>query len=333
MLNLASKVLFALSGAAVALAIGYGLAVDERSGVALFLFLALAAAVAGVVSVAAPDIAPAVPADAPPPERRATTPGAAPRGSAWPLAAAAALALLATGAAVHLAVVVAGVLAVLAATAGWFARVWHDHPSWTPRVRERVSSRLLVPVGLPVATFVLVAIIAVSMSRILLAVSKDVAVLVALVVAVAILATFAWVAARPRLASSALLGLTALAAVSTVGAGIAGALAGEREFHPHEHEENQFRISAKNTQFSRATLSLPANTNVILEFENADHDVYHNVAVYEGEGPTSRPVFNGEGFPGDDERTYRFRTPPPGRYVFICDFHPSMKGDFVTEGH
>jgi plastocyanin len=330
-LNQASKVLFTLSAAAVALGLGYHLAVGERSGTALLLFLALAAAVAGLACLPAPDQAPVVPADAPAPERRATTVGAAPRGSAWPAVGAAALALLAAGAAIGPAVVVAGVVAVVVATAGWYAQVWREHPSWTTRVRERVSSRLLVPVGLPVATFLLVALIAVSVSRILLAVPKDAAVVVAMLVALSILTCFAWVASRPRLGSSALIGLAALALVSVVGAGIAGAVSGERKFEPHEHQENEFRLTARNLKFSRSSFSVAADTNVVIHFQNADNGTYHNMAVYQGEGPTARPVFNGAGFPGDDQRTYRFRTPPPGQYVFVCDFHPSMKGSFVTE--
>ncbi|MDP9071217.1 MAG: cupredoxin domain-containing protein [Actinomycetota bacterium] len=333
MFNLATKVLFSVSAAALGLALGYGLAVGERSGVALLLFLAVAAFAAALATALVPDVAPTVRADAPPPERRSATTGAPARDSGWPLAAAAALTLLAAGAAIGPGVVIAGVLAVLVATAGWFGQVWREHPSWTPRVRERVSYRLLVPVGLPVATVLLVAVIAVSLSRVLLAIPKDAAVLVAMVVAIAILAACAWVASRPRLGSSALVALAALAGVSMVGAGIAGAVSGERHFEVHEHEENQFRLSARNTQFSRSTLSMPANEKVVLEFENADDDVYHNVAVYEGEGPTAKPVFNGEGFPGDDQRTYHLTTPPPGRYVFICDFHPTMKGTLITEAH
>jgi len=330
--NLATTMLFSLSAAGLVLAAAYGLAVGERSGVALLVFLALAALVAALVTAPVHDVEPVVPADAPPPQRRSSTTGGAARGSGWPAAGATAVALLAAGAAVGPGVVVIGVLAVLVATAGWFGQVWREHPSWTPRVRERVSSRLLVPLGLPVAAVTLVALIAVSFSRILLAIPKDAAVLVAMLAAVAILAACYWVASRPRLGSSALIALAALAGVTTVGAGVAGAVSGERHFEPHAHEENQYRLSARNTQFSRSELSMPANEKVVLEFENADEE-YHNVAIYEGEGPTAKPVFNGEGFRGDDQRTYKFTTPGRGRYVFVCDFHPLMKGTLVTEAH
>lgn len=334
MLSIVSKLLFALSGVALAFAAGYGLAVHERSGVALFVSLAVAAFAAGVFTAgsAVLDVAPVVPADAPPPERRATTTGAAPRGTGWSLAAAAALTFLAASAAIGGPVVVAGVLAVVVAAAGWYGRVWSEHPRWTPRLRERVSMRLLVPVGLPVATFLLAAVIAVSVSRILLAVSKNAAVLVALVVAVAILGACWWVASRPRLGSSVVVALAALAAASMVGAGIAGAVAGEREFHPHHEEDHPLHVVAHDIKFDKDKLVVPAGEEVTIEFVNKD-DVFHNIAVYESTDLAADPVFNGRGFPGHDEVTYRFRAPPPGEYVFVCDFHPNMVGAFVAEAH
>ncbi|HUR18714.1 MAG TPA: cupredoxin domain-containing protein [Acidimicrobiales bacterium] len=334
MLNLVSKLLFTLSALGAVSAVAYGLAVDERSGVAIFLFLALAAAVAGAATCgsAVPDLAPVIPDDAPPPQRRASTVGAAPRGSIWPLVAAGALTALAVGAAIGPALVGVGAVAVVAATGGWFAKVWSEDPTWIPKVRERVSARLLVPVGLPVATFLLAAFIAISVSRLLLAISKDLAAVVAIVVGVTILSVCSWVAARPRLRPSVLASVGALAAVSILGAGIAGAVAGERNFEAHEggeHGDGVVHLVAKETSFNEKQVTAVSGEKVHIEFENRD-DVYHNFAVYKGEGSAAKPVFNGEGFSGEDERTYEFTAPPPGRYVFVCDFHANMTGEFVS---
>lgn len=336
MLNLVSKLLFSVSAFGVVSAIAYGLAVDERSGVAIFLSAAIAAAVAGAASSgnAVPDIAPVIAADAPPPQRRATTVGAAPRGSVWPVLAAAAFTVLAVGAALGPAMAFVGVVAVVMAAGGWFAKVWTEDPTWIPRVRERVSSRLVVPVFLPIAAFLMTAFIAVSLSRVLLAVSKNAAALFGIVVGVAILGACAWVAARPRLRPSAIASLAAVAAMSAVGAGIAGAVSGERSFahgaEGGEHEEEVLKISAEEVAFDKKEIAAKAGEHVVIEFENHD-DVYHNVAIYTGEDATSKPVFNGEGFVGEDSRTYEFTAPAPGTYVFVCDFHVNMKGEFVSE--
>lgn len=330
MFSRASKLLFAITAAALALAIGYGFDVDERAGVVIFVLVAVAAATAGVAlaGTAVPDVAPDVPVDAPPPQRQATSLAPTPPGTSWTLAAAVALTMVAAGAAVSWELVAGGVLVLLLATGGWLAAVWRLHPSWTPRVQSRVSLRLLVPVGLPVATVALALLIAASVSRILLAVSKNGSVVVSLVVALAIFGSCAWVASRPRLASSALIALGALAATSMIGAGIAGAVAGEREFH-YEEEEGIIAVEAEEVAFDISEITVTAGEKVVIEFENRD-EVFHNVAVYTGEGPESTPVFNGVGFPGEDERTYTFTAPKPGSYVFVCDFHPNMKGTFVS---
>jgi len=337
LLNLVSKLLFSLSALGVVSGIAYGLAVDERSGVAIFLALAVAAAVAGAATMgsAVLDVAPLIADDAPPPQRRATTVGAAPRGSVWPVLAAAALTVLAVGAAIGPAMVLVGVVAVVLATGGWFAQVWSEDPTWIPRVRERVSARLVVPVFLPIATFLTAAFIAISVSRVLLAVSKSGAAMFAIVFGIAILSACAWAAARPRLRPSALASLAAVAALSVVGAGIAGAVSGERTFEGHDsegggHESGVLKIEAKQVSFSEKKLTAKAGEKTLIEFKNGD-DVYHNVAIYKAEGADVKPVFNGEGFRGKDSRTYEFTAPPPGTYVFVCDFHANMKGTFVSE--
>jgi len=332
MLNLASRALLALAALGAVLSGAYFVADGDRTGVVLLAFLAVAAFLGGLSTSgnAVPDLAPPVEADAPRPGRTAVS-AAVPAGSGWPPAAAVSLSVLAAGAAVGMPVVLAGLLLLLIATAGWFARAWSEHPSWTPTVRQRVSSRLLAPIGLPLGGFLLAAVIAVSMSRILLAVSKEAATGVAIVAAMAIFAACYWVASRPRLGSSVIVALSVLAGTSTVGAGIAGAVGGERKFEQHHEEREPLHIEARNIQFSKDSLTVKASEEVHLEFVNED-EVFHNVAVYEGSGGLdSRPIFNGEGFAGEDERSYEFKAPPPGRYTFVCDFHPNMKGTFVSE--
>jgi len=328
-----SRLLLAVCIAGLGTGIAYQVTVDERAGTMLLLVLAVAALIATIATAGAsvPDQAPVVPLDAPPPERRATTTGGPARGSGWPAGAALAVAVLGATAAVGGTAVIVGVIAVVLAAAGWFATVWREDASWSPRLKERVSTRLLVPVGLPVAMFVLTAAIAISLSRILLAVSKNGSVLVAFVAAAAVMGACSWVAMRPRVSSSTVLVLVAVAVVATAGAGITGVAAGERPFHPHEEHHEPVKVVAEEVAFDTDKITVEADEEVSIEFENEDVDVYHNVAVYEGDGPDAAPVFNGEGFPGVGSVTYTFEAPAPGAYVFICDFHPNMKGTFVVE--
>lgn len=330
MLTLPSKLLFALVGLATAGAVGYGLVVGERGGIVLLAGLAVAAAVLGFAFLGVRDTAPLVPPDAPPPDPRATPPGAPARASAWPLLAALDVGLVAVGAAVDDGLVYAGIVLCIVSALGWFGRAWSEHPSLTPRVRERVDYRFLVPLGLPVGMIALTVVIAISMSRVLLAVNKDASVVVALVVAIGILAGMWVIAVRPGVGSSALVVLAGLAGISVVGAGIAGAAQGERHFEKHGHETPEFEIVAKDVAFEEDELVVPAEEHVKLVFENHD-EVFHNVAIYEGDGLEAVPIFNGEGFPGEETRTYELTTPESGTYTFVCDFHANMKGQLVVE--
>lgn len=331
MISLPSKLLLALAGLTVSGAAVYAATVGERGGVLLLFTAALVAAVMALGLLVARDHAPNVPADAPPPDPQATTPGAPARPSAWPFAAALAAGLVAVGAAVDASLVYAGIGLVAATGLGWFGRAWSEHPTWTPRVRERIDYRLLVPVSLPLVMVAVALGIAVAMSRVLLAVDKDIATVIALVVAVLLLGGFTLVAAKPRMSSSVLVSAAAVLGVAVVGAGIAGAAQGERDFERHGHELPEVHIEAKDVAFDKDELVLPAEETVHIRFENDDPDIFHNVAVYESDDPDAAPVFNGAGFAGVDTRTYELTTPETGTYVFVCDFHANMKGQFVVE--
>lgn len=335
MFSYATKVLAALSGAALITAAVYFGVQGDRSGAVLLLLLSLAAFV-GVVTVAAAgvtDIAPYVPADAPPPERNAHTPGPAATGSGWPIISAGAVLLLAVGVATNEVVVYFGVAAVVLAALGWFSKAWADHPTWTPRVEGRVVDRFVAPLTTPIAMTALTAVIAISLSRPLLASDVAVAPWISLVVAVAILGVSAWAAVRPRVGPSALTILAVVAGLATVGGGIAAAAQGEREFHHKAHAVEPTEITAENNEFleERVELKPTDHGTVLVEFHNLDRDVFHNVAVYDGEDLSAPALFNGEGFPGIETKTYEFEI-RAGRYTFRCDFHVNMVGTFVVGG-
>jgi len=330
----ATKVLGALTVAALVTAGVYYAVEGGRSGAVLLLILS-AAAFFGLLTVVASgvDIAPHVPADAPPPERNAHTPGPAATGSAWPVITAGSAVLLAVGVATNEVVVYFGLAAVGLAALGWFSKAWADHPTWTPRVGGRVVDRFVAPLTTPVGTGLLTALIAISLSRPLLATDVAVAPWISLVVAIAILGACAWIAVKPRVTSSAVTAIAVAGAIALVGGGIASAAQGEREYHHKAHVEHPVEITAKDNAFAeqRVEAKVDDHGEVIVDFHNLDHDVFHNVALYEGETPDAPAVFNGQGFPGHEEKTYRIHV-EPGRYTFRCDFHANMVGTFVVGG-
>jgi plastocyanin len=92
-------------------------------------------------------------------------------------------------------------------------------------------------------------------------------------------------------------------------------------------------VIAENTQFDTAELSLSAGAPTKLSFDNRDAGVLHNLSIYPGdpaESPGVEPAFTFEPFPGPEARTFTIPALDAGGYVFICDVHPSMRGDVTV---
>ncbi len=90
-------------------------------------------------------------------------------------------------------------------------------------------------------------------------------------------------------------------------------------------------LTAMDTAFNMSTITVPAGSNVTVNFYNRDADE-HNFAVYDA--PDARnTIFRGEEITGPNTNiTYRFRAPDTaGTYFFRCDDHPDrMTGQFIV---
>ena len=336
MINVPAKIFLALSAFAGVAAIAYAVAGDDRSGVVLFAAVLVVSLFAAFAVMGSAGADPVDADDAEEADAAAATvthgPSDVARPSAGPFFAALAAGLVAVGLAEGPAYVVSGGLLGLVIAGLWTAQVWREHPSFTPRLSERLGERLLVPSLLPVVALLTTAVIAISISRILLAVSKDGSIVIAGVAALVILLACAFVAYRPHIGPGAMLGLIVVAALAAGGAGVYGAAAGEREFEPHEGREQEIEVRAKDTAFEQKKLEVPAGEAVHVKFLNED-PILHNFAVYTpGADATSvgDPVFAGR--PSvDREVALQMEITEPGNYVFVCDFHPNMRGDLVAE--
>ena len=88
-------------------------------------------------------------------------------------------------------------------------------------------------------------------------------------------------------------------------------------------------VVAEGLAFDVDTITVPADTDVIIRLENEDQSIPHNISVYEDKG--GETIFEGAVFNGRESRDYEFTSPAAGTYWFQCDVHPNMNGDFVTE--
>lgn len=105
-----------------------------------------------------------------------------------------------------------------------------------------------------------------------------------------------------------------------------------------------FTLTAEGRAFDYTTLALPARVEVALTLDNRDEDVTHSVIFYAAYSPEpyhpdgclcgcggDGPQLRSEPVTGVARQTFTFESPPPGRYVFWCDYHPDvMVGELVV---
>jgi hypothetical protein len=90
-------------------------------------------------------------------------------------------------------------------------------------------------------------------------------------------------------------------------------------------------LIAQNTAFNMASIVVPANARVTINFNNMDSGVAHNFSVYT-DPSASTTIFKGDPVTGPATTTYTFTSPPtPDTYFYRCDIHPQqMFGTFVV---
>lgn len=259
-------------------------------------------------------------------------PGPAAGPSTHPLVVSLGVAVAATSAAFGAVFLLLGVAIAVLGLSGWFGQVWREHPSWTPAVGEKVSTRVVSPFALPLSAVLLGLVVVGSVSRILLNVSINAAVVVSLVLAAAVFAGCTVAALGTKLTPRLLGGVSGVAMTALVVAGITAGVRGVREEHHFTAPVTPVNVSAEGLAFLEKEVTVPLDKPVQLTFENNDPD-YHNVAIYTT--PVGgRPFIAFTPFGGPRDEVY---SPVDlkgigleiGSYSFRCDFHPAMVGNFI----
>ena len=219
------------------LSFGYKGAVGDLLGYTILMAAAAIAAFLGFSSTAFRDADPeaaaeVIGAEAPP------TPSL-PANSYWPIVGAFGVGLVVIGVVLNNVFFVAGLIALGAVAIEWTIQAWSERATGDPAVNREIRNRIMLPFEVPVAGALVVAVVILGYSRVFLAVSKENAVWVAIVVAALVFVVGAVLAATPRIRTDLVAGLLVAFALVTIGLGITAAVSGEREFEHHgdEHEE------------------------------------------------------------------------------------------------
>jgi len=218
------------------LSVGYKGGVGDHLGYGILLASAAASLFAGFCTTAFRDADPDAGAELLGVDTLPTAAPAATAGSYWPVVGAFGVVLLIVGAVLNNVFFVAGLIVLAAVAVEWTMQAWSERATGDPAVNREIRNRIMYPIEIPVAGALVVGVVVIGYSRVFLAVSKLGAVWVALALAATIFAVGAALSFRPRIRTDLIAGVLAAAAAVTIGAGILGAVAGEREFERHGEE-------------------------------------------------------------------------------------------------
>lgn len=163
----------------------------------------------------------------------------APGNSYWPLIGAFGVGLVVVGAALNNVFFVAGLIVLGAVAVEWTIQAWSERATGDPAVNREIRNRLMLPIEVPIAGALVVALVIIGFSRLFLTLSKENAVWAALVVAALVFVVGTVLSTKEQLRTDLVAGLLVIGAVATIGIGIASAVQGERDFEHHGEEHGE----------------------------------------------------------------------------------------------
>jgi hypothetical protein len=170
-------------------------------------------------------------------------PAAVPAGlSWWPLLAALGTGVVIVGLVFSNVLLWGGVAILVAAAVEWTVKAWSERATEDAAENAEYRSRLLQPAEVPIAAVLVIGLVAVAISRVLLAVPKSAAVYIIIVLAAVIFGVANLLASRPELKGRVLGAVVFVSMLVIIAAGIAGGMAGTRDIEEH-HGEGALAVS------------------------------------------------------------------------------------------
>lgn len=218
-----------------ALSLGWKGGVGEHVGYFTLLFFTLAAAGLAIMLVAFRDADPRAQAELHggklPGAQRPVVP------NYWPIVGAFGMGVTVVGLVTHKVIFWAGLLVLGLVMFEWMMSAWADRATGDPAANKELRSRIMGPIEVPVVGFLGVGALVLAFSRILLTVSHEWAVYIAMIASAVIFALTILFAQSDKINKSIVAGFVVIGAIGTLAAGVVSASIGERDFHHEEHHE------------------------------------------------------------------------------------------------
>ncbi|MEA3018647.1 MAG: hypothetical protein QOI47_171 [Actinomycetota bacterium] len=234
MITTGARLWFAVTAFALAAGVVYDVATGgEHGGAVTFLFIAAAAAVIGSAAVVTRDGDAAAAGEG---VREAVVVRSA-LPAPWPAVGALGAGVAVVGLAFGGLLLYVGFGIIGIAFAEWMVQGWAERSTGDHAYNRALRNRIMFPLEVPVIGLAGLALVIITLSRVLLAVPKNGSIVIAGAMAVLIMVGGSLVATRPKLSSGAISWLLAIAAVVLLAAGITSGVHGERKTEEHKVQE------------------------------------------------------------------------------------------------
>lgn len=151
----------------------------------------------------------------------------------WPMLCALGTGIAVVGATYSTLMMWGGVVVVGAGVLEWTAKSWSERAAGDVATNSENRNRLFQPVEVPIAAVLVIGVVAVAVSRVLLAVPKESAVYLIIALAAVVFVIANLLARRPDLTGRVLGTVVVVSLLVIIVAGIAGGVAGTRDIEEH----------------------------------------------------------------------------------------------------
>jgi plastocyanin len=207
-----------------------------------------------------------------------------------------------------------------------------------PNIAREMRVKLPLPVLIPVAALLIIAVCTIGLSRILLNVPSEAAVIIALAMAINVLGAAAYLAAKPHPGRGTMAELMMVVLFPIV----IGIVLTQINFSSTSETttksdaaaapaapSNSATLQAKGVAFAQKSLVVLGVKGFTLHFDNEDPTA-HNVGIFDQKG--GKELFKGSVVTGPTTTDYKVKPLKPGDYYYQCDIHPdSMNGTLTVK--